>query len=175
MTNLEQYYELDFIIWNPTLGISDFVSIGEIENENENNRLLVWLDEPYDFVGPLSLDELLYNHAINFEACVVMTEEYWEKNRNELLLQSYVKQQQTYKEFQEELQRRNKQKSQNHINQEIKYREILCLPHKGILKISEVKTAYKKVAKTEHPDMGGSHERFVLITEAKEALLLVCQ
>jgi curved DNA-binding protein CbpA len=173
MDDLDKYYEIDFIIWNSTLGISDFVSISEIKKENE--ELLIWLDEPYDFVGPLKLKQLLKNDELQFEACVVMTEEYWEKNKNELLIQSYVKQQHTFKEFQEELKRRNKNKSQHHSNQEIQYREILCLPLQGILNTTQIKSAYKKIAKTEHPDMGGSHENFIQITEAKEALLLICE
>jgi hypothetical protein len=173
MDNLDKYYEIDFIIWNSTLGISDFVSIGEIEQNN--NKLEVWLDEPYDFVGPLDLDILLHKDELHFEACVIMSEKRWEENKNRFLFESYAKQQHTFREFQEELNKRNKQKSQNHINQEIKYRELLCLPQNGTLKISEIKTAYKKKAKTEHPDMGGSHEKFILITEAKEALLLICE
>lgn len=172
MINIEEYLADDLIIYNPTLGVRDFVTIAEIKSNN--NSTLFWLDEPYKFVGPLLLDEIVQKGQIYFEACIIMTKENWSKRREELQQESYKKQQKAHYEFQEKLKRKNyqKQNSPSYTKlDEQKYREILSLPTSGNLQISQIKTAYRKLAKTEHPDVGGSDERFVLILEAKEILL----
>ena len=51
------------------------------------------------------------------------------------------------------------------------HREALNLPINGQLEPSQIKTAYRRLAQKTHPDVGGSHELFVRITEARNALL----
>ena len=50
-------------------------------------------------------------------------------------------------------------------------RALLALPAEEILEVKQVKAAYRRLVKTAHPDVGGSHERFVQITEARDILL----
>ncbi|MEA3522940.1 MAG: J domain-containing protein, partial [Campylobacterota bacterium] len=126
----------------------------------------IWLDDPYDMVGPLNFQEFLFKEKIEFEACIVMTKKRWQKEQILLKKESYYRQQKIYQEF--------KKESKNYNNQsQEKHRKLLCLPLEGKLEIAQIKTAYRKIAKVEHPDIGGSHERFILITEAKDALLLI--
>lgn len=176
MDDTEYLYE-DFIIWNPTLGIRDLVTIGEIKTTE--NTTQAWLDDPYDMVGPFSLDELLTKGEISFEACVVMTKEKWQKDQKRLKKESYKKQQKIHEEFYNDINRHNKRKresynSSDHLNEKDS-RQLLNLPLEGVLKVTQIKTAFRKVAKSAHPDVGGSHEKFVQITKAKDALLVIFQ
>lgn len=173
MDQFKQYLEDEFIIWNGTFGIRDIVYIGEIKEEN--GIALIWLDDPYEMVGPLKLEELLTKGEIAFEACIVMTKSQWNLTRDKLQKESYKKQQKIHQEFQEKIKHNNKKRQSYNSTTEHKsekeYRRILSLPLEGKLEISQIKKAYRKIAKTTHPDVGGDHHEFVLITEAKEALL----
>jgi curved DNA-binding protein CbpA len=51
------------------------------------------------------------------------------------------------------------------------HREVLDLPMEGALEPSEITAAFRRLAKTAHPDAGGSNERYRAITEARDALL----
>ena len=51
------------------------------------------------------------------------------------------------------------------------HRQILDLPIEGLLKVSQIKMAFRLLAKKSHPDTGGSHEQFIEITKAHDALL----
>jgi hypothetical protein len=175
MDHFEEYLEEEFIIWNPTFGVRDFAMIGEIKKEED--IINIWMDDPYDMVGPLNLQELLLKGEIAFEACLVMTKKYWQKDQNRLKKESYNKQQKIHKEFQEDIKQHNKKReyysSTLKEKSEKEYRKLLALPLNGKLEISQIKTAYRKIAKSTHPDVGGDHETFVLITEAKDALSII--
>jgi curved DNA-binding protein CbpA len=134
----------EYIIYNPTLGISDFVTVGEVEtSSNETNA---WLEDPYDMVGPFDLDELKSNGQISFAACFVMSRQRWKEER--IFLQ------------------------QEHFeDNKREHRELLCLPTEGKLEVSQIKAAYRKIIKKVHPDVGGSHEKFIEITKARDTLL----
>jgi hypothetical protein len=54
---------------------------------------------------------------------------------------------------------------------EKQHREALNLPIDGKLEISQIKTAFRKLAQKAYPDAGGGHEQFVRITEARNVLL----
>ncbi|WP_373070353.1 J domain-containing protein [Sulfurimonas sp.] len=154
----------EYIIFNLTLGVRDFVTIGEIDEHNTN----AWLEEPYDMVGPFSLDELYTNGQISFAACIVMSRERWKKERIFLQQEAFRKQQRAQQEHFENIRRYNRKKAQN---DDIEHRELLCLPANGELKVSQIKAAYRKIIKKVHPDVGGSHEKFIQITEARDTLL----
>ena len=51
------------------------------------------------------------------------------------------------------------------------HREVLNLPMEGALKPSEINAAFRRLAKTAHPDAGGSNEHYRRIAEARDALL----
>jgi len=40
-----------------------------------------------------------------------------------------------------------------------------------LLEVSQIKSAFRVIAKKTHPDVGGSHEKFIKITQARDALL----
>ncbi|MGA8169225.1 MAG: J domain-containing protein, partial [Methylocystis sp.] len=50
-------------------------------------------------------------------------------------------------------------------------REILNLPADGALEASDINAAFRRLAKTAHPDAGGSDEDYRRIAEARDALL----
>jgi hypothetical protein len=171
MQDFTEYLEVDFIIWNSNLGVCDFVTIGRIDDEFKNG----WLEEPYEMVGPFSLDELKNTGQISFAACVVMSEEKWEKEQSLLLKESFEKQRKSQEQLYEDIKRYNKQKRESKTNleqvKEREHRELLYLPLEGVLKVSQIKSAYRLIAKIAHPDVGGNHERFIKITQARDALL----
>ena len=54
---------------------------------------------------------------------------------------------------------------------EDRYRQRLGLPLGCHLSGAEIRQAYKRAAKTAHPDAGGSAEEFLELSEAREALI----
>jgi hypothetical protein len=168
--DIDSLYDQHFIIWNSTLGVRDFVLIEKIEDSNSGFQ--AWLDEPYEMVGPFNLDELLQKGKIDFAECQVVSKEFWRENRLKILNDSYKQQQKFRQKMDEELTQRNKIR-QNNFNdsEESSYRQTLLLPQEIPLTRLQIKAAFKKASKKEHPDVGGSHEKFVQINKAKDALL----
>jgi len=171
-SNGEYLYE-EFIIWNAVYGVRDFVTIGHIETDRKNTN--AWLDEPYEMVGPFDLDELYLKGQIRFAACMVITKSKWEQDKT-FIYEDSLKQKQIAQEQQNEQIRRYNQKRREHFtnieeNEEKKYRKLLSLPLEGILKISQIKIAYRKIVKKVHPDVGGDEEIFREVTIAKDILL----
>lgn len=165
--------ETQWFIWNGTLGILDSVTIGEIEVSSSGRN--AWLEEPYDMVGPFSLDELESNGQINFAACTVMSQQWWQENQKELRRQAHINrrasQQRMHEEFARYNERRGTRSNHFQLHSERQYRESLGLPIEGELKTAQIKSAYRRLAQKAHPDVGGSHEQFVRITKARDALL----
>jgi hypothetical protein len=54
---------------------------------------------------------------------------------------------------------------------EERYRQMLGLPLGRVLSVSEIHEAYKRVAKTAHPDGGGSEQQFQELCAAQDALI----
>ncbi|MDU1670293.1 MAG: hypothetical protein E6833_29365 [Bradyrhizobium sp.] len=54
---------------------------------------------------------------------------------------------------------------------DVAFRTILELPLQGSLTTSDIKTAFRRLAKSAHPDAGGSSELYRRISEARAALL----
>lgn len=167
---LDRLYDQHFIIWNSLLGIRDFVLIERVENTPFGFQ--AWLDEPYDMVGPFSLDELLSVGKISFAECDVISKGFWRENRLDILNHSFKRQQKLRQKIYEELAQRNRMR-QNRFYQlsELSYRETLLLPKDGTLTTLQIKAAFKKASKKAHPDAGGSHEEFVKINKARDELL----
>ncbi len=163
----KEYLEEDFIIFNSKLGLRDFVTIGEIDFKNNQ----VWLDNPYEFVGPLCLEKLCTIGEISFEACIIMSQEYWKKNQRRLQKESFENQLKFQRQFQKDINNHNKKRRDLDYKTEKENRELLGLPLEGVLEISQIKAAFKKIAKTAHPDVGGTHEMFVKLSDAKDALI----
>jgi len=162
------FEEEEYIIWNPTLGVRDFVTIGETKTDERSTT--AWLDDPYDMVGPFCLDELASQGEIRFAACVVMTKQRWQEERVALQQEAFEKQRRAQEQHRQEMQQYNRKKQQTHQEE----RKLLCLPVEGVLKVSQIKEAYRQISKKAHPDVGGNHEVFIQITQARDLLLAQC-
>ena len=144
--------EQEYIIYNSTLGICDFVTIDE-ERSNESHG---WLEEPYDMVGPFCLDELKSTGTITFAQCIVISKAKWKQEQQRWRQDAHKQQYKT-------------QQKQHSIQKE--HRELLSLPIEGVLTSIEIKNAYRRISKTTHPDLGGEHEHFIRITQARDVLI----
>ncbi|WP_345974604.1 J domain-containing protein [Sulfurimonas sp. HSL3-7] len=165
--------EEQWVIWNDAYGICDTVTIARVEIGSDSRK--AWLDEPYDMVGPFSLDELERGGRISFAACVVMSHQRWQEDQVALRRASLEKRREAQGRLFEELERANgrRRRRPNRFQQcnEKQHRELLELPADGTLEPSKIKAAFRRLAKKVHPDVGGSHDHFVQITEARDALL----
>lgn len=162
-----------WVIWNGFFGVLDTVVIGEMQTVEGVRH--AWLEEPYDMVGPFSLDELEACGKISFAACVVMSRELWQRDQVELRREAHAARRAAQEKLNAEQERLNRRRQQRvhpfEVFNEKKYRQSLDLPEQGELKVAQIKAAYRKLAQKAHPDLGGSQEQFVKITEARDALL----
>lgn len=164
--------EEQWVIWNSAYGIVDTVVLGRVERAQ--NTANAWLSEPYDMVGPFSLNELEENGQINYAACTIMSRQRWKKDQVKLRQESLKKRREAQRLFEEHVRENSyKRVRSGHFMtlSEKQCRELLNLPVSGVIKSSQIKTAYRKIVKKTHPDVGGSQETFVQITEARDVLL----
>lgn len=165
--------EEEWVIWNGFYGVVTMVTIGRVEVCE--GGINAWLESPFDMVGPFSLDELESCGRIAFEACIVMSRQRWQDDQVALRREG----QETRRAAQERLnernarfnQGRNWRQTQPQQLDERQHRETLNLPADGMLEPSQIKAAYRRLAQKMHPDVGGSHEQFLRIAEARKVLL----
>jgi len=148
--------EADWVIWNGSLGIIDMVAIGQ--STRDESGWNAFLAPPYDIVGPFSLDELKTQGRIMFGECVVMSRLRWQEEQVELRLEAREKRRALYSLLSRD-------------EDETEHREVLDLPKDGALQATEINAAFRRVAKTAHPDAGGDNEHYRRITDARDALL----
>jgi hypothetical protein len=152
MTDKEQW-----VIWNGSLGFLDMATIGHIE-DGEGGRS-AFLAPPYDVVGPFNLGELEARGRIAFGECLVMSRQRWQEDQVDLRRGAQEKRRAFL--FQPDFDGDNDRE----------HREVLSLPIQGPLKPSEINAAFRRLAKTAHPDAGGSSEHYRRIADARDALL----
>jgi hypothetical protein len=145
----------EWVIWNGSLGVLDMVTIGRVE-DGEGGRM-AFLAAPYGVVGPFSLDELETAGRIAFGACLVMSRRRWQEDQVGLRREAQEK--------------RRAMLLRLDFQDELEFREVLNLPAEGALTPSDINGAFRRLAKTAHPDAGGSNEEYHRITEARDALL----
>lgn len=147
----------EWVIWNGSMGILDMVTIGHVE-ELEGGRH-AFLAPPYGVVGPFSFEELVTHGRISFGECLVMSRQRWQEDQVELRIEAQKKRRAFILqwEFGEDDQK--------------EHREALDLPLEGILEVTEINAAFRRLAKTAHPDAGGSDEHYRRIAEARDALI----
>ncbi|MFG1401790.1 J domain-containing protein [Xanthobacter sediminis] len=145
-----------WVIWNGSLGILDMVSIGRVE-AGEAGRL-GFLDPPYGIVGPFSLDELEAEGRIAFGACLVMSRARWRQDQVELRAEALRT-------------RRAFMSAPAPGDGGRVHREALDLPVEGVLEVTQINAAFRRLAKSAHPDAGGSDAHYRRIAEARDALL----
>jgi hypothetical protein len=146
----------EWVVWNGSMGILDMVTIGRIEHSEAGRS--AWLAAPYDVVGPFSLDELENLGRIAFGACHVMSRRKWKEDQVEMRSEARKKRRAWSMEFLDGA-------------EENAHRETLNLPDDGDLTASQINAAFRQLAKTSHPDAGGSNENYIRLTEARDALL----
>ncbi|HET7538285.1 MAG TPA: J domain-containing protein [Polyangiaceae bacterium] len=146
-----------WVLWNGSLGILLLVTIGRVEGND------AYLAAPFDFAGPFKLDQLETHGRIAFGACLIMSRQSWRDDQAELRREAH--------ERRRAQARRRSPFSQRGAADDTRYREILDLPRDSALQPTEIKAAFRRLAKKAHPDGGGSNERFHRITEARDALL----
>lgn len=145
----------EWVIWNGSMGVLDMAAIGRVESGGNDRR--AFLAQPYDIVGPFSLDELETHGRIAVGHCVVMSRRRWQQDQIHLRSEAREK--------------RRALRLRREFGDDREHREILELPIEGPLKPSAIKAAFRLLAKSAHPDAGGSNERYRRIAAARDALL----
>lgn len=162
-----------WVIWNGALGLVTTVVIQRIEDSASGR--IAWLDEPFDMVGPFSFDELNTCGRIAYAACIVMSRQRWQDDQVELRRESLKIRRTAEQELNEKFERLYGGRSRQQVNRrpldERSHRQTLNLPIDGMLESSQIKAAFRRLAQKAHPDVGGSNEQFIRITEARNALL----
>ena len=145
------------VIWNGSLGLLVMAALGQIERSEDGRSAC--LAPPYDIVGPFSLDELETRGRIAFGECLVMSRQRWQQDQVDLRIKAYDKRRALFVSM------------QPNLDDDSEQRGALDLPMDGALTRSEIKAAFRMLAKTAHPDAGGSSDHYRRIAEARDALL----
>lgn len=145
-----------WVIWNGSLGILDMATIGHVEDGDGGRQ--AHLASPYGVVGPFSLDELETRGRIAFGECLVMSRQRWQDDQVELRIEARKKRQAFMLRM-------------DFDDDDREHREALNLAMNGALEPAEINAAFRRLAKTAHPDAGGSAEHYRRIAEARDALL----
>lgn len=163
----------EWVIWNGNNGLVTTVTLGRVELRASGRE--GWLDEPFDMVGPFSLEELVTEGRIAFAECLVMSRQRWQQDQVALRRESLEKRRAAERRANAKAERifggRGGKRDNPKPFNEREHREVLELPMDGKLDSSQIKAAFRRLAQKTHPDIGGSHEQFVRITEARKALL----
>ena len=161
----------EWVIWNGAHGLVTTVTIGRVEASVEGR--VAWLEEPFDMVGPFSLDELETHGRIAFAAAIVMSRQRWRDDQAALRREAVELRRAAQQRMNEEFARffGGGHQAKRQPLDERQHREALDLPVEGKLESSQIKAAFRRLAQKLHPDVGGSSEQFVRIMEARNALL----
>ncbi|QGM98986.1 J domain-containing protein [Methylocystis parvus] len=151
MTDKEQW-----VVWNGSMGVLDMATIGHIERGASGRSAC--LAAPYGVVGPFSLDELETQGRVAFGECLVMSRRRWREDQVELRLEARAK-------------RRAFLLRVEAGGDDLDHRKTLDLPIEGALEATQINAAFRRLAKSAHPDVGGSDEDYRRIAEARDALL----
>jgi len=146
----------EWVVWNGSLGVLDMARMGRVKQDASGRN--AWLAAPYDVVGPFSLDELESLGRVAFGACLVMSRQKWQDDQIELRRQAREQRRAFAMRFTEP-------------DDDSDNRELLELPPEGALTAAQINSAFRRLAKTAHPDAGGSHDDYCRLTEARDALL----
>ncbi|MCI4678566.1 J domain-containing protein [Rhodoblastus acidophilus] len=146
----------EWVVWNGSLGVLDMAALGRVEHDAAGRN--AWLAAPYDVVGPFNLDELEAMGRVAFGACLVMSRRKWREDQIELRIEAREKRRAFAQRFVER-------------DDEDAHRETLDLPLEGVLSAAEINAAFRRLAKTAHPDAGGDHDAYIRLAAARDALL----
>lgn len=161
-----------WVIWNGTSGLLAMAALGRVDISAGGRR--AWLDQPFDMVGPFDLDELEARGCIAFAACLVMSRQRWQEDQAALRREAYERRAAQRRQQEDQARfhsARGRRRTQGQPVDERQHRAALNLPADGRLEPAQIKSAYRRLAQRAHPDAGGSHEAFVRLTQARNALL----
>jgi hypothetical protein len=158
----------EWVVWNGSLGVLDMVAMGRVERDASGRS--AWLAAPYDIVGPFSLDELEAQGRVAFGACLVMSRQKWREDQAELRLQAREQRRASAERFAEEFAKRFGMRFDD-PDDDSEDRALLELPPDGDLSAGEINAAFRRLAKSAHPDAGGDHDSYCRLTDARDALL----
>lgn len=168
----EQPCAEDWVVWNGGAAILAMAALGRVEHSPLGR--VAWLARPFHMVGPFSLDELETQGRIAFAACIVMSRQRWQEDQAGLRQDAYEKRRAAQRRMDGQYARFDAghgdyDSLQRHDDR--LHRATLQLPADGVLDVRQIKRAFRRLAQKMHPDVGGSHEQFLRITQAKNALL----
>ncbi len=146
----------EWVVWNGSLGVLDMARMGRVEPDTSGRN--AWLAAPYDIVGPFNLDELETLGRVAFGACLVMSRRKWQDDQIELRSEAREQRRAFFMRFAAPI-------------EDSAHRALLELPPNGELTAAEINSAFRRLAKSAHPDAGGSHDDYCRLTEARDALL----
>ena len=159
----------EWVVWNGSLGVLDTGRDGP-RRAARRWPVSAWLAAPYDIVGPFSLDELETRGRIAFGACLVLSRQKWQEEQIELRRQAREQRRASAERFDAEFARRFGVRFA-HEDDDGEDRALLELPRDGELTAAEINAAFRRLAKTAHPDAGGDNEAYCRLTDARDALL----
>ena len=146
----------EWVIWNGSLGVLVTAALGHVDEVAGGRRAC--LAPPWEIVGPFDLDELENAGRVAFGECLVMSRERWREDQAALRREGREKR----RALQQRLARGPDDRA---------HRETLDLPKEGVLEASQINAAFRRQAKTAHPDAGGSDAAYRRISEARDALM----
>lgn len=163
----------EWVIWNGGSGLLALAATGRVEFGPDGGRT-AWLAKPFNMVGPFDLDELERTGRLDFAACIVMTRERLQTDQAGLREKAFEARRAARARMEEEERRgfgRGFGRGWSGASDDSEHREALGLPADGVLDVAQIKSAFRRLAQKLHPDMGGTHEQFIRITEARDVLL----
>jgi hypothetical protein len=163
----------EWVVWNGDYGVVATATVGRIEAGKDGRN--AWMAPPFEMLGPFNLDELERSGRIGFAACVVLSRQRWQTDQEALRRASHEKRRAAHQRQHEEHARfgdaHRRHRNFRPAVDEKPHREALNLPIHGKLEPTQIKAAFRRQAQKAHPDLGGSHEQFLRVAEARNVLL----
>ena len=144
----------EWVVWNGFRGCVESVGVADIERDDEGAKIT--LVAPYSAFGPLNLDQLLRHGRIETGDFVILSPARWREDQVELRMQA---------------RERRRAGAAPPPSSERRHRELLELPERENLSAARINAAFRRLAKSAHPDAGGNDALFRALTEARDALL----
>lgn len=148
--------QAEWVVWNGSIGILDMAAIARIEKTASGRS--AFLASPYSAVGPFDFDELETQGRTRFGECLIMSRRRWREDQAGLRQEARRKRRALFSRLASG-------------DGDGVYRQALGLPPEGPLEPADIRTAFRRMAKTAHPDAGGSASQYRRIAEARDALL----
>jgi hypothetical protein len=161
----------EWVVWNGSAGILLTAALGRVECGAAGRT--AWLARPFEMVGPFDLDALEHSGRIHFAACIVMSRQRWQSDQDTLRREAFAQRRAAQARSNAEYGYWGGQTAEDRQShtEERAHRAALGLLAEDRLEASVIKAAFRKRAQKAHPDAGGSHDAFVRLSAARDALL----